>query len=291
MLVVVGTIPVRDFPLSWGPVAFEGETLDLNGQKVSCSQGTGAAVSTASVTLQYLERDPPYALVAGDIGDGKGSRLLFEHLIKTLHHLRPAVLVLHYWLPSLVLMKKLWEAVGKCSTTPKLIADAGCMYAAKAAGLASGFDLFTPDPTEMAFLADPEASHPAYIKRHWFDTDSSQVPELVARAYQRGGAARVLLVKGAVDYVFKDGEGLGVVSEPNLPAMEAIGGTGDTVTGLVSALVYVGIAVHKAAVIAAKVNRMAGEFAGATPATKVWEIIAQFPAVLKEHLCTWRAGA
>jgi NAD(P)H-hydrate repair Nnr-like enzyme with NAD(P)H-hydrate dehydratase domain len=168
-----------------------------------------------------------------------------------------------------------------------MIADAGSMYAAKAAGLAPCFEIFTPDATEMAFLADPDATHPAYIARHLFDANTSQTPELVAAAYQHKNAARLLLIKGATDYVVDGGDIVATVAEPNVPALEAVGGTGDTITGLVSAFVYAGLELHEAAIIAARSNRMAGKFAQATPATRVRQIVSQLPAVFKEYLCQW----
>jgi len=44
---------------------------------------------------------------------------------------------------------------------------------------------------------------------------------------------------------------------------------------------------QEATVIAAKANRMAGKLAQATPSTKVYEVIAQFPSVFREYLCQW----
>jgi len=84
-----------------------------------------------------------------------------------------------------------------------------------------------------------------------------------------------------------DGEVLDIINEPDVPELEAIGGTGDTITGLVAALVYAGLEAHEAATIAAKANRMAGKLAQATPATRVGQIIEYFPAVFTEHLCQW----
>jgi NAD(P)H-hydrate repair Nnr-like enzyme with NAD(P)H-hydrate dehydratase domain len=138
-----------------------------------------------------------------------------------------------------------------------------------------------------AFLADPDATHPAYINKHLFDTDVTRTPELVDAAFQLKSTAKLLLVKGEIDYVVKDGEIVDTISEPNMPAMEAIGGTGDTITGLVAAFAHAELELHEAAIIAARANRMAGKFAQATPATKVWQIISQFPAVFKEYLCEW----
>jgi ATP-dependent helicase YprA (DUF1998 family) len=52
-------------------------------------------------------------------------------------------------------------------------------------------------------------------------------------------------------------------------------------------IIYAGLEPHEAATIAARANRTAGRFARATPATEVRQIIDQFPAVFKKHLCQW----
>jgi len=160
------------------------------------------------------------------------------------------------------------------------------MYSAKAAGLAPFFDVFTPDAAELAFLADPDATHPAYV-RFMTSNDLERMPELIKTAYKMKNAAGLLLVKGAIDYIVRDGEIWATVAEPDVPAMEAIGGTGDTVTGLVAAFGYAGLEPHEAAVIAARANRMAGSFAQVTPATRVSRVIAHLPAVFTKYLCQW----
>jgi NAD(P)H-hydrate repair Nnr-like enzyme with NAD(P)H-hydrate dehydratase domain len=187
----------------------------------------------------------------------------------------------------MALMRRLCESSQRCADKVFTIADAGSMYAAKAAGLASHFDIFTPDASELAFLADPAAAHPAYIARHLFDADIGRTPELVAAAYEHENAARLLLVKGATDYVVDSGDIVASVDEPDVPALEAVGGTGDTITGLVAAFVYAGLEPHEAAIIAARSNRMAGKFAQATPATRVRQIIDQYHAVFEGYLCQW----
>jgi len=287
MILIAGIVPIRDFPLTIGRVAAEGEDLVVDGRRIPCAQGTGAMISAALAATEYLKLGAPQVVVAGDIGQGKGSREIYEYLIQKVSDICPQVLVLHYCLPIMSLTRRLCESVQRCPRKVLTIADAGSMYAAKAAGLAPCFDVFTPDASEMAFLADADATHPAYVARHLFDADISQTPELVADAYQRKNAARLLLVKGATDYVVDGGDIVATVAEPNVPALEAVGGTGDTITGLVSAFVYAGLELHEAAIIAARSNRMAGKFAQATPATRVRQIIGQFHAVFKEYLCQW----
>jgi len=286
-MLICGTVPIKDFPLTPGEVKTKRESLIINDLEIPCTQGTAALISAALATTEHLNVPPPQALIVGDNGEGKGSRLLYEYLIKNISELSPAVLVLHYCLPVIGLMKRLCESIEKCSKKPIMIADASSMYVAKAAGLATKFDIFTPDSCEMAFLADPDATHPAYISRHLFDTDITQAAELVTDAYRNKSAARLLLIKGAIDYVVKDGKILDTIVEPDIPELEAIGGTGDTITGMVSAFTYAELELHEAAIIAARANRMAGKYAQATPATRIPEIISQLPTVFEEYLCEW----
>lgn len=287
MLLIVGTVPVKDLPLTIGEVSADSEYVVVQGHHIPCAQGTGSMISAALATTSYLGIEAPQALVAGDTGQGRGTREIYQYLVENIAGLSPAVLALHYCLPIMGLMRRLCTAIDACARRPIMIADAGSMYAAKASGMAEAFDIFTPDATEMAFLADPHATHPAYVSRHLFDTDVAQTPLLVKDAYRNKSAARLLLVKGSSDYVVCDGEIVDTISEPNIPALEAVGGTGDTITGLVSAFAYADVGLREAAILAARSNRMAGEYAGVTPATRISQVIARFPAVFKDYLCQW----
>ena len=287
MMLIAGTVPARDLPLTMGVAGRAGDSLVVDGKAISCTQGTAAMISAALATTDYLGIDAPHILVAGDTGQGSGSRAIYRYLIDHVGDLCPQVLSLHYCLPDMALTRRLCDAVGHCARRPVMIADAASMYAAKAAGLAGEFDIFTPDASEMAFLADPDAFHPAYIARHLFDTEVADIPKLVEAAYRRGSAAKLLLVKGATDYVARDGLILETIAEPDVPALEAIGGTGDTITGMVSAFAYAELEPYEAAVIAARANRTAGQLAEPTPATTVREIIELLPWVYKDRLCEW----
>jgi NAD(P)H-hydrate repair Nnr-like enzyme with NAD(P)H-hydrate dehydratase domain len=66
--------------------------------------------------------------------------------------------------------------------------------------------------------------------------------------------------------------------------MEAIGGTGDTITGIVAALIEAGWEVAEAAVAAARINRLAGQYATPTPASSVTELIRHIPRAVSEIL-------
>ena len=287
MLLIAGTIPIPDLPLITGKASLNGEFLEIEGHHIPCTQGTAAMISAAVVTTDYLKINPPHALIIGDTGKGKGSHELYEYLIKNIAKISPHTLALHYCLPDIGLMRRLCEATTKCTQRPVMIADAASMYATKAAYKASEFDILTPDASEMAFLADADATHPAYIAKHLFDTEVSDIPKLINAAYENKGASKLLLVKGAIDYIVRDGEIVDTVTDPNVPTLEAIGGTGDTITGMTSAFTYAELEPHEACIIAAKANRMAGQYVNATPATSVRQIIEQFPNVFKEHLCQW----
>jgi NAD(P)H-hydrate repair Nnr-like enzyme with NAD(P)H-hydrate dehydratase domain len=244
-------------------------------------------ISAALAITSYFKLDAPHVLVAGDIGDGKGTRDMYKYLTEHIVELAPEVLTMHYSLPIMALMKKLYETIKNCPKRPFMIADAGAMYAAKGAGLAGEFDIFTPDPSEMAFLADPQATHPAYISHHLFACDADKIPGQIEDAFRNKSAAKLLLVKGKTDYIAIDGQILATINEPNVPALEPIGGTGDTITGLVSGLVYAGLEPKDAAIFACRTNRAAGLLVQPTPATKVKEIIDQFPTVAKQNYCSW----
>lgn len=73
-------------------------------------------------------------------------------------------------------------------------------------------------------------------------------------------------MKGETDHL-ADSQGiLATVAEPSIEALEPIGGTGDTLTGIVAALVAAGLDLEVAAVLAAKGNRLAGLLPRPTPA-------------------------
>ncbi len=287
MMLLFGTIPDKNLPLAYGQVKQDGDYLLAGGQRFSRTQGTGAMISAALAITNHFKIDAPYVLVAGDIGDGKGTRDLYKYLTEHIVEIAPEVLTMHYSLPIMALLKKLLEAIKGLERRPFMIADAGAMYAAKGAGLASEFDIFTPDPSEIGFLADPQATHPAYISHHLFGCDAEKIPEQIATAFKNKSAAKLLLVKGKTDYIAVDGQILAAINEPNVPTLEPIGGTGDTITGLVSGLVYAGLEPKDAAIFACRTNRTAGLMVQPTPATKVKEIIDQFPSVAKENYCAW----
>jgi len=80
------------------------------------------------------------------------------------------------------------------------------------------------------------------------------------------------------------------IDSPIEEAMEAMGGTGDTLTGIVTALIESGMEIIKASTVAAKTNRLAGHYARPTPATHVMEIIRQIPKALEKILYEAKRG-
>jgi hypothetical protein len=280
---VVGTVPDPDFPLVTGETRLEGNNITIQGKQIPVNRGTPALLAAAIKTAQVLEQEPPFAYLVGDVGLGQGSRRLYEYLSEQLGKCDVNALVFHYLQPDVDWHNRVLFAVEEMERRPVLIADAGFMYAAKMSGQSSEYDLFTPDMGELAFLADEEAPHPFYT-RGFILHEKNRTPELIARAYTHNNAARCLLVKGKHDYV-ADRQGIqATIDIPMEEAMEAIGGTGDTLTGIVTALIGTGMAVGKAAITAAKVNRLAGHYATPTPAMQVIEIIQYIPRALSEIL-------
>ena len=283
MIAVVGTVPDHNFPLVTGETHLEGDSIHIQGKQIPVNRGTPALLAAAIKTAQVLEQGAPIGYLVGDVGLGHGSRRLYEYLSRNLEKCDVSALVFHYLQPDVDWHNRVLFAVEEMKHRPILIADAGFMYAAKMSGQSSQYDLFTPDIGELAFLADEEAPHPFYT-RGFILHEENRAPELIARAYQHENAARCLLVKGKKDYV-ADRQGIqATIDIPLEEAMEAIGGTGDTLTGIVTALIGTGMEVVKAAAIAARVNRLAGHYANPTPAMQVIEIVQHIPRALSEIL-------
>jgi NAD(P)H-hydrate repair Nnr-like enzyme with NAD(P)H-hydrate dehydratase domain len=279
VLIVVGTIPDPTVPVLDALVAVTGNALTVGGRALPPDRGTPALLAAAAMACDFLGTNPPHALLAGDEGLGNGSRELYRHLTEVLPGRRCAVLAFHYLQPDVDWHNKVLMAAQSMAGPPALVADAGFMYAAKMSGYAGKYALFTPDAGELAFLADEAAPHPFYT-RGFILQDEDRVPELVGRAYEHDNAARCLLVKGRVDRVADRTGVLAEVRAPSVGPMEAMGGTGDTVTGMACALMTAGLPAPKAAHVAAQANRYAGEAARPTPASQIGALIPHIPQAL-----------
>jgi hypothetical protein len=283
MLAIIGTVPEEDFPVLFGKVKLINDFLYIEDRKVSIQRGTSALIASACKVFQTLKKDLPYAYLVGDTGKGYGSKKLYEFFVNDIKKRSFDTLTFHYLMPDADWCNKILLAIGELSVKPFLIADAGFMYAAKMSGNAESFDLFTPDPGELAFLADEQAPHPFYT-RGFFLEDESRVEEFINRAYKFKNTAKYMLVKGRADYIVIDGKIKEIVSEPVIEALEPIGGTGDSITGIVSALIDSGYNPEQACVLASKINRLAGRLANPEPSTQISEIIRFIPSALKALL-------
>ncbi|MCL2140249.1 MAG: sugar kinase [Dehalococcoidia bacterium] len=287
MLLLVGTIPMEDMPLTYGPVRYQPDKLTigdytLEGQYVTL--GTAAMISSASATSQAIGSDAPYALVVGDTGMGDGTMKLLKYLVDEMATMKPGVITLHYILPTRDPFINFVNTAHSQEKRPFLIADAGALLNAKAVKMATKFDLFTPDPGEISFLADPEAAHPAYVQHFIFSVDQTEVPKLSKDAYDHGDAPRYMLVKAPTDHIIVEGKVVAKINTPNIPAMEPIGGTGDTITGQVSALIDSGMEVVAACEAACKINRTVGELARPSPDTTIAQFIPFIGEAVKKVL-------
>jgi len=283
MLAIVGTIPEQNFPLVAGEVALEGDSIHIGERRVPVNRGTPALLAAAIKAGQTLNLPPPFGYLVGDIGLGDGSRQLYDYLVRNLPGSCFSVITFHYLLPDVDWHNRVLFALEEMNPRPILIADAGSMYVAKMSGQSDAYELFTPDAGELAFLADEEAPHPFYT-RGFILHEENRVPDLISRAYRHKNAARYLLVKGIKDHIASK-EGIhAVIDFPMNEALEAMGGTGDTLTGIVSALIASGIKVLEASVMAARINRLAGDYACPSPASQVSEIIEFIPWAIEEVL-------
>ena len=283
MLAIIGTVPEKDFPITHGHLGLDNCRLKIRDAAIEVNRGTSALMAAAVQTAEKLGTEAPYGFLVGDIGHGKGSRNLYKYLAEHVGVFDIDTMTFHYLQPIAHWHDKVQEAIEALDNRPVLIADAGFMYAAKMSGSATSYDLFTPDLGELAFLADESSPHPFYTRGFILHEDTRAV-ELIERAYAHGNAARNLLVKGKQDHIVHEGIITASIGEPSVEALEAIGGTGDTITGIVSALVSAGYEITKAAEIAARTNRLAGLLANPTPATSVSGIISCIPRALDEIL-------
>ncbi|MFO7559370.1 MAG: NAD(P)H-hydrate dehydratase [Desulfobacterales bacterium] len=283
MLGIVGTIPDPGFPLIHGKIRWADGHIEIEGRRIAvnrCTPALMAAVLRASECIQCPEI---YAFLVGDIGKGDGSRKLYQFLAQHLPEFDFQVLTFHYLQPDVDWHNKVLFAVEKMRRRPILIADAGFMYAAKMSGQSECYDFFTPDAGELAFLADELAPHPFYT-RGFILHQNNNVPDLIQQAYHHRNAADYLLVKGKSDHIAHKSQILGTVDLPSFDAMEAIGGTGDSLTGLLTALCGAGFNPIDAAFLAAGANRWTGHYADTNPATQVTELIDKIPQALSRIL-------
>jgi len=289
MLGIVGTIPEQNFPLHCGTAHLDGDHILIEDESIAINRGTPAMIAAAAETLSYMGKPNPFCYLVGDIGNGVGCKNLYKYLTDHIADTALKTLALHYFQPDLGLFKQMLTAIKAMPGPPILIADAGFMYVAKMGGDASSFDLFTPDAGELAYLADEKAPHPFYT-RGFILHEENLVPDLIQKAYQHNNAANYLLVKGATDYIASKSGIIAQIDSPSEEVLEAIGGTGDTLTGIVSALIASGMDIESASAKAAKVNRIAGFLAKPTAATQVYDIIKEIPRALDEVLRSGEEG-
>jgi hypothetical protein len=287
VLALIGTIPDNEFPLVSGEATLTSNDhcLSVQGCEFSINRGTPALIAAAVAACKTLGASMPHCFLVGDEGTGMGSRKLYEHLTRHLARVHADVIAFHYLQPDVDWHNKILLSLEEEAPLPLLIADAGYMYVAKMSGFATSYDLFTPDLGELAFLADERAPHPFYT-RGFILHEENKVPDLIKRAFLGQNAAKTLLVKGATDYVCTEEGVVATVDHPMVRFLESIGGTGDTLTGLVAVLAYAGYPLVEAATLAARTNRLAGSLADPDPATQVCKIITHVPTALQQVLAS-----
>ena len=288
MWLIMGTSPqLPEAELIYGEYSVEGaNVIGANGHVLHLERGVETLATAASLVCKHKGVDLPHLLCAGDKGKGDGSSKLYDYLAQNLRELKPQGITFHYLFPDVDGHNKVLMAIEDYALNyqrPTLVADAGFMYVAKMSGYADYYDLFTPDMGEMAFLADEKAPHPFYTRGFLLDnTDSAE--ELLSRAYEHGNVAKNLIIKGSTDYVVQANNILAKINSPSVPSMEAIGGTGDLVTGITTGLLAAGFTISDASLIAVKTNRVLAKLAKPSPATQVHELTPYLCAALEEVL-------
>lgn len=282
-LLLAGTIPSEDIALVTGTVSLHNNYIHIDNKRFPVNRGTAAMAAAACAVASFYGDPMPQGVIGGDIGKRTGSRNVYRYLIKNLSRYSVSVLGLHYIIPDIGLHNQVLTAFRKLHQKPYLIADAGFMYVAKAGGQAACYDLFLPDIGELAFLADEKASHPAYTRGFLTRLENDPV-KLHEYAFNTNNSAQSMCVKGAIDYIFSQGRLIDTIHDPVVEPLEAIGGTGDTITGMVIGLVAHGFSIRDACVTACRTNRIAGLLANPSPATQISEIIQKISEALEDTI-------
>lgn len=279
MIVLIGTVPYKT-GVYVGHARIEKDYLNVENVKFPIERGTAAMAASCAQVCSFYGLPMPLCIFGGDTSDGKGTDLMFQEVNTNIDKYAPDIITLHYLFPKIAYGNPFVSKVNSLPKRPQLIADAGGMYLIKTLNQSHLFDVFTPDEGELLFLADEFAAHPLYVRsellKKVMDIDS-----LVEAAYRHKNAAKTLVIKGTIDYIYKDGVKIKESRGPNIPAMEAIGGTGDTITGMLSGLRYQKDedSNYKALVV----NRLIGKRINCTPATQIREFIGAIPAVLEDY--------
>lgn len=279
MIVLVGTIPCKT-GLYAGEADLKGDTLIVGGVSLPIERGTAAMAAACSQVCNFYGLKKPVCILGGDIADGKGTDLMFREVTSNIDKYAPEVLTLHYMFPKILYAEPFIQKIGSLKKRPQLIADAGGMYLMKTVNRSSMFDVFTPDAGELHFLADEFAPHPLYVRSELLN-QNIPLESLISSAYKNKNTARTTIIKGAVDYIYADNSKIKELSEPNIPAMEAIGGTGDTITGMLSAFRYIKDA--QGDFKALLINRLIGKEINCNAATQIADFIKAIPGVLEKY--------
>ncbi|ABR54759.1 conserved hypothetical protein [Methanococcus vannielii SB] len=268
---VAGAMPIKGMELVKGQVHIEKNKIFVKNKEFPITMGSGALVGAAFKTLEYfgMEKELIF-LTAGDVGEGEGSLKIYRDL----NEITEEITIIHYIKPKI-------SEILNVDFSKTVIGDAGGMYAGKAAGIGDKFRMFFPDVGELAFLADDKSSHPAYVRGFISKIDDLDVPKLIEMAYFQKMPDN-MVVKGEKDYIVQCGKIIDHVANPKFEAMECIGGTGDTLTGITTSLIACGFKIEEASILGCKLNRKLGEIVNPKPDTKIYEIIKKIPEALKE---------
>jgi len=133
-----------------------------------------------------------------------------------------------------------------------------------------GRAVLTPHMAELARLSNTDVK---YVREN-----RENICSLVSKKYEA-----VVLSKGPIDIV-SDGEKL-VYNKTGNPGM-SVGGTGDTLTGIVGALLAKGVSPFKAAYLGAFINGLAGDLAHMVYGERILatDIIDRIPEVLEKPM-------
>ena len=111
MLIILGTLPFENLDIIQGEVKLENGLLKIGNFETPISLGTSALVSSALISCKTLRINFPYFITAGDIGNGKGSKKLYQYIPEYIKSITPKVITMHYLMPNIFGIRRILEAL------------------------------------------------------------------------------------------------------------------------------------------------------------------------------------
>ena len=100
MIVLIGTVPC-DTGVYIGVARIEGRYLYIGNTQFAIERGTAAMAAACVQVCRFYGLPMPLCILGGDIGDGRGTGLMFRDVYANLEKYSPDIVALHYLFPKI----------------------------------------------------------------------------------------------------------------------------------------------------------------------------------------------